>query len=155
MQISWFLLKGPDTCTNCRICRIATYFWFQEKSYLALSKYLLHANHSQGNTLRTGKTRKEEAQDPREVCQLKKEPRVRRRASVLREQAWAAMELPWACQQHPWKRKQDVKEAEKPPRTGHCTNPSSDDGFEPKHKGGVGFRITGVRRARVKENRAI
>jgi hypothetical protein len=47
MQISWFLLKGLDTLSNCRI---ATSFWFREKFYLAFSKYLLHANHSHGNT---------------------------------------------------------------------------------------------------------
>lgn len=87
MQISWFLHKSLDTCSNCRI---ATYFWFQKRSYLPLSKYLLHANHSQGNTLRTVETGKEEAQA--RSGSLPGRERVACEEESLREQGWVVME---------------------------------------------------------------
>lgn len=79
--------QGLDTCTHCRI---ATHFWFQERSSLPFSKYLLRANQSQGNTFGTVETEKERAQALQEVCQL---DRVACEEEILlREQGWAAME---------------------------------------------------------------
>lgn len=97
MQISWFLHEGLDTCANCRI---ATYFWFQERSYLPLSKYSLRANHSQGNTLGTVETGKEEAQAP--LGSLPGGDRVVCEEESPREQGWVPRNLPCACLHHPW-----------------------------------------------------
>lgn len=96
MQISWFLHKCLDTRSNCRI---ATYFWFQERSYLPLSKYLLHVSHSQSNTLGTVETGKEEAQAP--LGSLPGRKRVACEEESLREQGWVPWNLPCACPHHP------------------------------------------------------